>query len=158
MSRTGTQPAQDGGRRPPSRADQGLTAVFMVFGRGAAARLMAARAGLTADDRVLDVGCGPGTAVREAARHAAAVTGVDPGPASLSLARWISARRRARNITWLEGRAEHLPVPDGCATVVWALSSLHHWADHVARRGPAGEAGSATRSAGTLPVTGASRR
>ncbi len=132
MCRTGTQPAQDGARRPASRAVAGLAAVSMVFGRGAAARTVAGRAGLTAGDRLVDVGCGPGTAVREAARHAAAATGVDPDPASLSLARWISAWRRARNVTWLEGRAEHLPLPDDCATVVWALSSVHHWADRIA--------------------------
>ncbi len=93
---------------------------------------MAGLAGLTRDDRVVDVGCGPGTAAREAARQAAAATGVDPDAASLALARWISARRRARNVTWLEGNAEDLPLPDDCATVVWALSSAHHWADHIA--------------------------
>ena len=131
MSRTGTQPAQDGIRQQDSRAVHGLTAVSMMFGRGAAARTVAGLAGLTGDDRVVDVGCGPGTAVREAARHAAAATGVDPDAASLALARWISARRRARNVTWLEGRAEHLPLPDDCATVVWALSSVHHWPDRI---------------------------
>lgn len=130
MSRTGTQPAHDGPRQQGSRLVQGLTAVAMLFGRGAAARTVAGLAGLTGDDRVVDVGCGPGTAVREAARHAAA-TGVDPDRASLALARWVSARRGARDITWLEGRAERLPLPDACATVVWALSSVHHWPDRT---------------------------
>jgi len=104
----------------------------MVFGRGAAARVAVEAAGLTDGDRVVDVGCGPGTAVREAARHGAAAAGVDPSAASLSLARWISARRKARDVTWLAGRAENLPLPDASATVVWALSSLHHWADRGA--------------------------
>ena len=131
MSQSGTQPAQDGTRQQDSRAVQGLTAVSMMFGRGAAARAVARLAGLTGDDRVVDVGCGPGTAVREAARHAAAATGVDPDAASLALARWISTRRRARNVTWLKGGAEQLPLPDDCATVVWALSSVHHWPDRI---------------------------
>jgi SAM-dependent methyltransferase len=108
---------------------QVLTAASMIFGRGAAARTVAQIAGLTPEDRVVDVGCGPGTAVREAARHAAAATGVDPDATSLALARWISARRHARNVTWLQGPAEDLPLPDGSATVVWTLSSVHHWAD-----------------------------
>jgi ubiquinone/menaquinone biosynthesis C-methylase UbiE len=96
-------------------------------------------------DRVLDVGCGPGAAVRYAARRGATVTGVDPAPVMLRLARWISAIRRVRDVTWLDGRAEALPLPDGRATIAWALSSVHHWDDHAAglsetRRvlGPAG--------------------
>lgn len=115
-----------------SRAVQVLSAVSMIFCRGDAARTVAQAAGLTADDRVVDVGCGPGAAVREAVRHGAAATGVDPSPESLAVARWMSARGHADKATWLEGRAEDLPLPDGCATVVWAVSSAHHWADRSA--------------------------
>jgi ubiquinone/menaquinone biosynthesis C-methylase UbiE len=50
----------------------------------------------------------------------------------LRLARWISAFRRTGNVGWLEGGAERLPVPDGQATVVWAVASLHHWNDRAA--------------------------
>lgn len=127
-----TRPGQSGTRRQASGAVQILSAASMIFGRGAAARTVAQIAGLGHDDRVVDVGCGPGTAVREAARHAAAATGVEPDATSLALARWISGRRHARNVTWLQGRAEDLPLPDGCASVVWALSSVHHWADRAA--------------------------
>lgn len=126
------RPGQAGAHGPGSGAGQWLLAVTMVFGRGAAARVAVEAAGLSDGDRLVDVGCGPGTAVREAARHAAAATGVDPSAASLSLARWISARRRARNVTWVQGSAEDLPLPDASATVVWALSSVHHWADRGA--------------------------
>ncbi len=127
-----TRTGQPGTCREASGAVQVLNAVSMVFGRGAAARTVARAAGLTHEDRVVDVGCGPGTAVREAARHAAAATGVDPDATSLALARWISARRHARNVTWLEASAEDLPLPGECASVVWALSSVHHWANRVA--------------------------
>jgi ubiquinone/menaquinone biosynthesis C-methylase UbiE len=104
----------------------------MVFGRGAAASVACRMAALTNEDRVVDIGCGPGTAVRTAARSVAAATGVDPDAVSLALARWISARRHAPNVTWLRGRAEDLPLPDGCATVAWSLSSAHHWQDRAA--------------------------
>ena len=106
-------------------------AFAMTLRRGRVARLLTAMAGLSGDDRVIDVGCGPGAAVREAARHAASATGVDPSAVSLALARWITGRGQARNVAFLEGRAESLPLPDGCATVVWSISSLHHWQDRV---------------------------
>ena len=120
-------------RRLGNDAVRLLTAITMVAGRGAAARAVARAAGLTGDDRVVDVGCGPGTAVREAARHAAAATGVDPDALSLTLARSITKiGRHPGSITWLQGSAEKLPLPDGSATVVWSLSAVHHWADRPA--------------------------
>jgi len=39
----------------------------------------------------------------------AATTGVDPDPAMLPLARWITALRRPPDVSWLQGRAEKLP-------------------------------------------------
>jgi len=111
--------------------------ISMTVGRGAAAREVAAIAGIAAGDRLVDIGCGPGTAAREAARRGAAATGIDPVPAMLRIARWTSKRRHAERVTWLEGSAEALPVPDGAATVVWALSSLHHWSDQAAGLGEA---------------------
>jgi len=121
----------------PGRAFQTLMVISMTVGRGAAAREVASIAGISASDRLVDIGCGPGTAVREAARRGATATGIDPVPAMLKIARWISARRHAERVTWLDGRAEALPVPDGTATVVWALSSLHHWSDQAAGLGEA---------------------
>ncbi len=133
MAGNGDSQSQAGGlRRLGGGTVAWLCAAAMLGGRGAAARAVIRIAGLTGSDRVVDVGCGPGTAVREAARHAASATGVDPNAASLALARWISAGRRIRNVTWLQGSAEHLPLPDACATVVWSLSAVHHWADREA--------------------------
>ena len=95
-------------------------------------RAVADAAGLTPADRVVDIGCGPGTAVRHAARRAATATGVDPDPSMLRLAHWSPAIRRSPNVSWLQGRAEKLPLPDGQATVAWAISSAHHWEDRGA--------------------------
>jgi ubiquinone/menaquinone biosynthesis C-methylase UbiE len=99
----------------------------MIVGRGAAARLAIALTGVTGADHVVDVGCGPGSAARAAARRGAAVTGVDPAGVMLALARRLT--RRGRSITWMEGTAEALPLADGAATVVWSLSTVHHWRD-----------------------------
>jgi ubiquinone/menaquinone biosynthesis C-methylase UbiE len=118
-----------------SRAYEILTAVSMTVGRGPTARAVAGTAGLTAGDRVLDIGCGPGTAVREAARRGATATGLDPSPVMLRLARRTSALRRIYGLAWLQGRAEALPLPDRSVTLAWALSSAHHWDDRRAAFG-----------------------
>jgi ubiquinone/menaquinone biosynthesis C-methylase UbiE len=112
-----------------------LTALSMTVGRRSRAGALADLARVGAGDRVLDVGCGPGTAARLAARRGATVTGVDPSPVMLRLARWISAARRANGLDWCGGRAEALPLPDGSVTVAWAISSVHHWDDPAAGLG-----------------------
>jgi SAM-dependent methyltransferase len=106
----------------------GLVAgLAMIVGRGTVVRLAADLASVSDADRVIDVGCGPGTAVREAARRGARVTGVDPAPVMRWLARTLTRDRPA--ITWAEGAAENLRQPDGPATVLWSLATVHHWAD-----------------------------
>ncbi len=132
-----TMPGTNATSRPASpglasRAYEIMTAVSMTIGRGPLARAAADAARLTPADRVLDIGCGPGTAVRLAARRAEAATGIDPSPVMLQLARQISMIRRSHHVSWAEGKAEKLPVPDGQATVAWAISSAHHWDDRSA--------------------------
>ncbi|MGV9803058.1 class I SAM-dependent methyltransferase [Mycobacterium sp. NPDC003449] len=100
--------------------------MFLVVGR-AKARMAADIAQVSSADHVVDIGCGPGTAARIAAGRGARVTGVDPSSAMLRVARAVTPRRAAA--VWSEGTAEALPVPDGSATVVWALATVHHWRD-----------------------------
>jgi ubiquinone/menaquinone biosynthesis C-methylase UbiE len=115
-----------------------MSALSMLIRRRRIALTAVDAARLDPADRVIDIGCGPGTAVRYAARRVSAATGVDPDPAMLRAARRMSAVRRMgavrgrRNITWLRGDAGKLPLPDAQATVAWAISSIHHWSDHVA--------------------------
>jgi ubiquinone/menaquinone biosynthesis C-methylase UbiE len=99
--------------------------IFLLFGRRNALRANEI-AEVGAGDHVVDIGCGPGNAARLAARRGARVTGIDPSPAMLRVARAV--RRRA-GMVWAEGSAEALPVSDGTATVVWALATVHHWRD-----------------------------
>jgi SAM-dependent methyltransferase len=104
-----------------------VAALTMIVGRGAFARLVADATTVTGDDHVVDVGCGPGAAAREAARRGAVVTAVDPAAVMLRIGRRLSSRNAS--ITWAEGVAEALPLSDGSATVLWSISTVHHWRD-----------------------------
>ena len=102
---------------------------MLVMGRGYIR--MAVDLALVSDaDRVVDIGCGPGGAVRAAAKRGATVVGVDPAPMMLRLANAVT--RGQSNITWSQGTAEALPLPDGWATVAWSLRTVHHWKDVTA--------------------------
>jgi ubiquinone/menaquinone biosynthesis C-methylase UbiE len=104
-----------------------LVGFTMVWGRGDRARLAADLTSVTEHDHVVDIGCGPGAFVREARRHGARVTGVDPAPTMLTLAKALT--RKNRLVSWTEGSAEALPLPDESATVLWSVATVHHWTD-----------------------------
>jgi SAM-dependent methyltransferase len=104
-----------------------VAALSMVFGRMGDAQLAVGLSGTGSGDRVVDIGCGPGTAVRYAARLGATVTGVDPAPIMLRVARLLT-RRRAR-VRYVEGVAEAIPLSEGSASVVWSIATVHHWSD-----------------------------
>ncbi len=98
-----------------------------LFGRDSAAQLAIELSGLVAQERLVDIGCGPGIAVSRASARGAEVIGVDPAPVMLRIAR---ARWRTRpSVKWRIGSAESLPVEDSWAQVVWSLATVHHWKD-----------------------------
>jgi ubiquinone/menaquinone biosynthesis C-methylase UbiE len=103
-----------------------LAAASMSFGRNGDARLACELGQVGPGDVVVDIGCGPGAAVRHAASLGAKVTGIDPAPVMLRVARMLT---RARGVRFVEGSAEALPLPAGFATVVWTIASVHHWSD-----------------------------
>jgi ubiquinone/menaquinone biosynthesis C-methylase UbiE len=100
--------------------------LFLAIGR-TNARLAVDIASVSAADHVVDIGCGPGVAVRTAAGRGARATGIDPAPVMLRIARAVTRGRDG--IVWAEGAAESLPVPTGSATVAWSLATVHHWKD-----------------------------
>jgi ubiquinone/menaquinone biosynthesis C-methylase UbiE len=102
---------------------------MLVMGRGYA-RLAVELASVSDADRVVDIGCGPGSAVRAAARRGASAVGVDPAPVMLRLASAVTGDRS--NITWSQGSAEDLPLATGWASVAWSLKTVHHWKDVTA--------------------------
>jgi ubiquinone/menaquinone biosynthesis C-methylase UbiE len=106
----------------------GLVAAFsMIIGRDRDAQLAVELSGTRAGDVVVDIGCGPGVAARYAARLGASVTGVDPAPVMLRVARLLT--RRSQTVRYVEGTAEALALADDSASVVWSIASVHHWTD-----------------------------
>ncbi len=106
-----------------------VSALTMLVGRRADAELAVERTGTGPDDHVVDVGSGPGSTARRAARAGARVTGVEPAGVMRDLARRLSRRTGPGTIDYVEGTAEALPVEDGAATVLWSIATVHHWQD-----------------------------
>ena len=104
-----------------------VAALSMVTGRTGNAGLAVRLSAVGPGDSVVDIGCGPGVAARHAARLGATVTGVDPTPIMLRVARLLT--RPFAKVRYVEGSAETLPVPDGSASAVWAIATVHHWSD-----------------------------
>jgi len=105
-----------------------IAALSMLAGGRGDARLAERLSGLAADDAVADIGCGPGTAARRAARLGVAVVGIDPAPVMLRVARLLT-RRSTGPVRYAEGSAEALPLPDCSVSVAWSIAAVHHWSD-----------------------------
>lgn len=85
-----------------------------------AARAVVDRAALVEGERVVDVGCGTGNAALLAASRGARVTGVDPAPRLLAVAR-EQAAARGLDATFALGDAAALPLEDREADVVLSV-------------------------------------
>jgi ubiquinone/menaquinone biosynthesis C-methylase UbiE len=108
----------------------GLVAgLAMAVGRGRVASLVVDAAAVGPGDRVVDVGCGPGRFLREAAERGAEAVGVDPSRRMRRMATRFTPARLRPKVTVLDGSAERLPLEDHSATVAWAVASVHHWDD-----------------------------
>jgi SAM-dependent methyltransferase len=83
--------------------------------------LLVSRLEIGAGDDVIDIGCGTGNVAIQAAQAGARVTGVDLAAAMLAQAR-VNAEAEGLTITFIEGDAEELPLPDASADV--AVSSF----------------------------------
>jgi ubiquinone/menaquinone biosynthesis C-methylase UbiE len=102
--------------------------LYSLIRRSPKSNLIAVEAAsLTAGDRFLDVGCGPGAALEYAAATGAFVAGVDPSPSMVA-----RAAKRVPSAEVRVGSAEDLPFPAGHFTVAVNVSSFHHWADRGA--------------------------
>jgi SAM-dependent methyltransferase len=94
-----------------------------------AGELIAERAELSGDERVLDVACGSGNATIPAARAGASVTGLDITPELLEAGR-AKAADAGVEVEWVEGDAEQLPFGDGSFDVVTSLFGVMFAPDH----------------------------
>jgi ubiquinone/menaquinone biosynthesis C-methylase UbiE len=78
-------------------------------------------------DRLLDVGCGSGAAVRSAAQIVERAVGVDVSPGMIERARALAGD--APNVEFDEAEASHLPFEDGSFTTILCTTSFHHHPD-----------------------------
>lgn len=101
-------------------------------------------AGVAAEQRVLDVGCGPGALTTELVRRLgpSAVSAVDPSEPFVA-----AARERHPGVDVRHGSAEELPFPDGGFDASLAQLVVHFMADPV--RG-LGEMARVTRPGGVV--------
>lgn len=88
-----------------------------------AARVAVDRAAPVPGERVLDLGCGTGNATLLAAARGAQVTGVDPSPRLLDVARQRAAAE-GLGVTFLHGEAANLPVGDASADLVLSVFAV----------------------------------
>lgn len=75
---------------------------------------------------ILDMGCGTGRLLREAAERwpEAHLFGADPSEGMIS-----QARRLTPNANFQVSLAETLPLPEGSMDLVLSTASFHHWQD-----------------------------
>lgn len=89
--------------------------------------------GLTSGERVLEVGCGSGVVLRDAARRVApggTAVGLDPSPALLAVARELAAEHGLADVVDLrEGDVRALPFGDAEFDAVLAVTTLLHVPD-----------------------------
>ncbi|HEU5355833.1 MAG TPA: methyltransferase domain-containing protein [Actinocrinis sp.] len=88
----------------------------------AAAQLVQAAA-VQPGEQVLDLGCGTGNAALLAALPGVRVTGVDPAPRLLEVARGRAAAE-GKEISFAEGRAESIPAAAGTFDVVLSVFAV----------------------------------
>jgi demethylmenaquinone methyltransferase/2-methoxy-6-polyprenyl-1,4-benzoquinol methylase len=85
---------------------------------------------LSADDRVLDVGCGTGFATEGLLEHTEDVHGLDQSPHQLAKAYEKFGKRGP--VRFYQGDAERLPFRDDAFDVVWSSGSIEYWPNPVA--------------------------
>ena len=102
-----------------------ITPGRFAYFRGVLARRLGAEvAGL----RALDIGCGGGFLAEEFAALGCQVTGVDPSPVSIGVARAHAAGRGLR-IDYRVGAGEDLPVADAAFDLAYCCDVLEHVSD-----------------------------
>lgn len=89
--------------------------------------LMLEVSGVSGQDTVLDVACGPGLVATAFAAKAKQVTGIDLTPAMIERARQIQQEKGLSNMNWQIGTVLPLPYPAASFSLVITRYSFHHF-------------------------------
>jgi SAM-dependent methyltransferase len=81
---------------------------------------------LRRDDRVLDLGCGPGAQTLLVAQRCGQVVGLDPDPDAIAAAASKASQRRTRNIEFVCNTIENAGLADGSFDKVVSFSVVEH--------------------------------
>lgn len=84
-------------------------------------------AGVTAEERVLDVACGPGFFTAALAAVAREVVGLDATEALLDIARAGAAERQLANMSFRQGEAERMPLENDAFDLTTCRAAFHHF-------------------------------
>jgi ubiquinone/menaquinone biosynthesis C-methylase UbiE len=85
----------------------------------------------TKHDRVLDVGCGPGTLAMVAAGKVASIDALDFSEKMISILRRRIDERGLTNVTALMGDGQNLPHPDGTFDATFSMFGLMFFPDRA---------------------------
>lgn len=116
----------------PSGWRGALVGRLMAVKNAEIGRVAVENLGLRSDERVLEIGFGPGRAIAEASRVASDgfVAGLDRSEVMLAQAvRRNRAAIAAGRVELRLGDVSRLPWPDGAFDAVFEVNSFHHWAD-----------------------------
>ena len=105
------------------------------YGEYATNRIAVEEIVLFNDIKVVDVGCGTGSALRNIADQcpSAKLIGVDPVPRMIEIARARSEKHpEGHRIEFKKGVAENLPLANDSSDLVLAFDSFDHWKDKSA--------------------------
>ncbi len=89
--------------------------------------MMLQLSGVSGNDTVLDVACGPGMVSCEFARVAGHVTGVDITEKMISAAKKLQKEKNLGNMDWMVSDAIPLKFADGAFSLVVSRYSFHHF-------------------------------
>ncbi len=95
-------------------------------------RTVVDRLSLRSNDVVLEIGFGPGTAIRRASQQASTVSGVEISREMVQQATRRNYRAvRSGRVELRRASAASLPFPDSSFTVAFEVNTFHHWEDPV---------------------------
>jgi ubiquinone/menaquinone biosynthesis C-methylase UbiE len=94
--------------------------------------LLMSASGAGANDRTLDVACGPGIVVCHFAAVVKSATGIDLTPAMIDQARLLQLEKGLTNVVWRVGDVTSLPYAKQSFSIVTSRYAFHHF-EHPAK-------------------------